>query len=62
MSTNQYANGEPDGLQKFFFEGGMLQVQGAIKNGKCEGPVKRYHQNAILETSVDFKVEKEGSA
>ena len=55
MSTAQYANGEPDGLQQFFFEDGTLQLEGAITNGKREGPWKWYHQTAILESSVDFK-------
>ena len=54
MSTTQYANGELDGLQHVFFEDGTLQIEGAIKNGKREGPWKWYHQNAILESSVDF--------
>jgi antitoxin component YwqK of YwqJK toxin-antitoxin module len=61
MSTTQYANGEPDGLQQFFFEDGTLQIEGTIKNGKREGPWKWYHQNANLESSVDFKAgKKEG--
>ena len=61
MSTTQYANGEPDGLQKFFFEDGTLQIEGVIKNGKRQGTWTWYHQNAILESSVDFKAgRKEG--
>jgi antitoxin component YwqK of YwqJK toxin-antitoxin module len=61
MSTSQYANGELDGLQQFFFEDGTLQIEGAIMNGKREGPWKWFHPNATLESGVDFKAgKKEG--
>jgi antitoxin component YwqK of YwqJK toxin-antitoxin module len=61
MSTSQYANGELDGLQQFFFEDGTLQIEGAIMNGKREGPWKWFHPNATLESGVDLKVgKKEG--
>ncbi|HEX6891815.1 MAG TPA: hypothetical protein VF141_14010, partial [Chryseolinea sp.] len=62
MSTANYVNGEPDGLHHFFFEDGTLQIEGLIVKGKREGPWKWYHQNATLESSVDFKEgKKEGT-
>jgi antitoxin component YwqK of YwqJK toxin-antitoxin module len=61
MSLTQYAHGEPNGLQQVFFEDGTIQIEGEIANGKREGQWKWYHQNATLESTVDFKAgKKEG--
>jgi antitoxin component YwqK of YwqJK toxin-antitoxin module len=61
MSSTQYVNGEPEGIQQFFFEDGTVQIEGSMKNGKREGIWKWYYQNSTVESSVNFEAgKKEG--
>lgn len=54
ISETTYTDGTANGPFTGYFEGGQLNVEGNLKNGKRDGEWKWYYENGNLETSVSY--------
>jgi len=49
-----YVEGILSGPTAAYFEGGQLNMEGSLKNGRRDGTWKWYHENGNLETSISY--------